>query len=75
MRDGDHPETPMLGDIVISLDAAKRDAKQVGEDLARTIDRLSIHGLLHLLGHDHDRSEEEASVMEEEAERLLTMME
>lgn len=76
MRQGDHtePETPMLGDIVISVDAVKRDAKGSGEDLARTIDRLSIHGLLHLLGYDHERSEE-ASMMEEETERLLVMTE
>ena len=73
MSDGDHtePETPMLGDIVISLDAAVRDAKRIGESLNRTIDRLSIHGLLHLLGYDHERSEEEACTMEEETERLL----
>jgi len=77
IRNNDHPgpETPMLGDIVISLDAAVRDAKKAGESLNRTIDRLLIHGLLHLLGYDHERSEEEAQQMDEETERLLTMME
>lgn len=65
------PETPMLGDIVISLDAAMRDAKRGGESLNNAIDRLLIHGLLHLLGYDHERSEEEARRMEEETERLL----
>ena len=77
MRDDDHsgPETPMLGDIVISVDAAMRDAKESGEGLIRTIDRLVIHGLLHLLGYDHERSEEEAQQMDEETERLLAMME
>ncbi|NVM24438.1 MAG: rRNA maturation RNase YbeY [Desulfobacterales bacterium] len=76
-RDNDHPgpETPMLGDIVISLDAAMRDAKRGGESLNRTIDRLLIHGLLHLLGYDHQRSEDEAQQMDEETERLLAMME
>lgn len=77
MRVGDPsgPKTPMLGDIVISLDAAIRDAKRIGESVNRTIDRLSIHGLLHLLGCDHERSEEEACMMEEKTERLLTMIE
>jgi probable rRNA maturation factor len=77
MRDDDHsqPETPMLGDIVISLDAAMRDAKSGGESLNKTIDRLLIHGLLHLFGYDHESSEGEAQQMEEETERLLTMME
>ncbi len=76
MRDGGHsgPGTPMLGDIVISLDAAERDAGGAGETLTETIDRLLIHGLLHLLGYDHERSEE-ASVMEQETVRLLAMME
>jgi len=77
MRDDDHsePETPMLGDIVISVDAAMRDAKKGGEGLIRTIDRLVIHGLLHLLGYDHERSEQEAQQMDEETERLLAIME
>lgn len=68
------PETLMLGDIVISLDAAIRDAKKAGESLTRMIDRLLIHGLLHLLGYNHERSKE-AWRMEEETERLLTMVE
>jgi probable rRNA maturation factor len=67
-------ETPMMGDIVISVDAAVRDAHGAGESLDRSIDRLLIHGLLHLLGYDHERSEQEAQRMEEETERLLTMM-
>lgn len=75
IRDDAHnePETLMLGDIVISLDAAMRDAKKAGESLTKMIDRLLIHGLLHLLGYDHERSEE-ARKMEEETERLLTMI-
>jgi rRNA maturation RNase YbeY len=48
-----------------------RDAKRGGESLNNAIDRLLIHGLLHLLGYDHERSEEEARRMEEETERLL----
>jgi len=76
IRDDDltEPETVMLGDIVISLDAAMRDAKKAGESLTRMIDRLLIHGLLHLLGYNHERSKE-AWRMEEETERLLTMVE
>ena len=68
------PATPMLGDIVISLDAAMRDAIKIGVNLTQMTDRLLIHGLLHLLGYDHESSEE-AWRMEEETERLLTMVE
>jgi probable rRNA maturation factor len=76
MRDKDHtgPESIMLGDIVISLDAALRDAEIAGESLEKVIDRLLIHGLLHLLGYEHEGSREKAQKMEEETERLLTMM-
>jgi probable rRNA maturation factor len=77
MRDGNGYEcnTPMLGDIAISLDAAQRDAEQSGESFDKTIDRLLIHGLLHLLGYEHERSEAEARHMGDETERLLAMME
>jgi rRNA maturation RNase YbeY len=76
MKNGDPavPETAMLGDIVISLDAAGRDAARFGEHPSKTVNRLLIHGLLHLLGHDHERSEKEARQMEEETERLLALM-
>ncbi|MBN1227704.1 MAG: rRNA maturation RNase YbeY [Deltaproteobacteria bacterium] len=69
------PQTPMIGDIVISLDAAERDAEETGEDLDRTINRLLIHGFLHLLGYDHERSEADARKMERETERLLHLVE
>jgi probable rRNA maturation factor len=72
--DPNEPETSMLGDIVISLDAAMRDAIKTGESLIKMTDRLLIHGLLHLLGYNHERPEE-ALRMEEETERLLTMVE
>jgi len=72
--DPNEPATPMLGDIVISLDAAMRDAIKTGESLTQMTDRLLIHGLLHLLGYNHESSEE-AWRMEEETERLLTMVE
>jgi rRNA maturation RNase YbeY len=68
------PATPMLGDIVISLDAAMRDAIITGESLSKMTDRLLIHGLLHLFGYNHEKAEE-AQRMEEETERLLTMVE
>ncbi|SPD75941.1 Endoribonuclease YbeY [uncultured Desulfobacterium sp.] len=64
----------MLGDIVISADTAKRESDALGESLEHRIDRLLIHGLLHLLGHDHIHSDEEAEKMEEEERRLLALI-
>ena len=73
-NDASEPETPMLGDIVISLDAALRDAKTAGETFQETLDRLLVHGLLHLIGYDHEISEEEELRMDKETHRLLTLM-
>ncbi|NOJ78451.1 rRNA maturation RNase YbeY [Myxococcus xanthus] len=44
-----------LGDVVISLDTAKRQAKEYGRTLESEMARYLAHGLLHLLGHDHER--------------------
>jgi probable rRNA maturation factor len=64
------PPDGLLGDVVISVDTARRQAAERGESLARTGDRLLIHGLLHLLGYDHERSESEARRMRRR-ERML----
>jgi probable rRNA maturation factor len=43
-----------LGDIVISLDTAARNAKHFGRTLAQELDILALHGFLHVLGYDHE---------------------
>ena len=67
-------ETSMLGDVVISIDTALRESKEIGETLERTIDRLIIHGVLHLLGYDHEKSAAEAKRMEKEEKRLMALV-
>ena len=59
----------MLGDIVISVDTAARQAAAYDAPLEREVERLLIHGVLHLCGHDHLEREERA-VMEREERRL-----
>ena len=61
----------LLGDVVISVDTAIRQAREVGESPGREVDRLLIHGLLHLLGYDHERSAAEARRMQRR-ERMLS---
>jgi rRNA maturation RNase YbeY len=69
-------QPPVLGDIVISIQTAKRQAPgDSARDLSRECIRLLIHGYLHLLGYDHERSPREArrmQRMERRLERLLT---
>lgn len=47
------PVVPHLGDIVISLDTAERQAEAAGHTLEHEVATLAAHGLTHLLGHDH----------------------
>ena len=68
-------ESTMLGDVVISVDTALREADEFGETVEHTIYRLLIHGVLHLMGHDHEESETEALGMEREEKRLMGLIE
>jgi probable rRNA maturation factor len=49
----------ILGDIVISVDTAKRQARELGHSLEEELKRLLVHGLVHLLGYDHELGGEE----------------
>lgn len=59
----------LLGDIVISIDTARRQAADYDAPLQRELYRLLIHGLLHVLGHDHEKAGERRA-MEREERRL-----
>ncbi len=72
--DPDEIETGMLGDIVISVDTAKREASEMGITLHQRICELLIHGLLHLMGYDHEISEKDEKIMQKEEKRLLSML-
>jgi len=62
-------EERMIGDIVISVDTARRQAADYDAQLQDEIDRLLIHGVLHIIGHDHEEPDERAR-MESEERRL-----
>jgi probable rRNA maturation factor len=47
-----------LGDIVISLDTAERQAGEAGIAIADELDHLLVHGILHVLGFDHEEEDE-----------------
>ncbi|TYB32607.1 MAG: rRNA maturation RNase YbeY [Flexistipes sinusarabici] len=64
----------MIGDVVISADKAKKQAKDAGISFERELAYLYIHGLLHLLGYDHEISEAEEKVMFDLQENILTQV-
>jgi len=76
LREGKFPplRSDMLGDIVISVPAAIRQAKAAGHAVAVELERLLIHGLAHLLGYEHERSVREARRMENKEQQLLKRM-
>ena len=53
-----------LGDIVISAQTARRNARSAGRSTAREIRWLILHGVLHLLGYDHETDEGEMTALE-----------
>lgn len=53
-----------LGDIVISVESARRNARQEGHPLRNEIRWLILHGVLHLLGYDHARDNGEMTLLE-----------
>ena len=63
-----------LGDILISVETAQREAEKNNISLHRRITELIIHGTLHLLGYDHEQSSRQALVMWEKEQQLLNQL-
>lgn len=63
-------EEILLGDIVLSLETAKRQSEEYGHSFEREAGYLSVHSALHLLGYDHE-SEAEREIMREKEESIL----
>jgi probable rRNA maturation factor len=64
-------ETGLLGDVIISVEQAKRQAKERNHSLKKEMATLLIHGILHLLGYDHERSQRQATIMVRLEQKLL----
>ncbi len=63
-------EAPHLGDVIISLDTARRQAAEYGLALQDEVSHLLVHGVLHLLGYDHEQPED-ARIMRAREDAIL----
>lgn len=76
MRDGAFSDVNpnLLGDVVISLDTAAREARACGMTIELRLDQLLVHGILHLFGFDHENKDTEARAMRKKEEELLRLL-
>ena len=64
----------LLGDVVISVETAVKEAKSAGNSMEERFTQLLVHGILHLLGYDHEKTELEAHKMEKKSNEILKLM-
>lgn len=64
----------VLGDVVISTETAASRAKQDGRSVSEELDALLVHGILHLIGYDHERSPTDARVMRAKERSLRDLL-
>lgn len=76
MREGRFAQiTPhLLGDVVISTETAMQEAQRAGISLHRRLTELLVHGILHLVGFDHEKTEAGALRMEKKSMQLLEII-
>jgi probable rRNA maturation factor len=73
-EDSGQPAT-ILGDLIISLETAKRQAPKFGNTFPKEIARLLVHGILHLAGYDHENvSAKEAQRMRRTERKIFTLL-
>ncbi len=63
-----------LGDMIISVERAREQAKEYGHGMARECAYLTVHSMLHLLGYDHVDEAEEKAAMREKEEEILAVL-
>ena len=66
--------TNILGDVVVSTDTAKRQADERSHSVEKEIFILLIHGILHLLGFDHEKEKKDLKKMQSKEKELLTLI-
>lgn len=61
----------LLGDVVISIETAIKQAQMYNHTLEREVGFLTVHSMLHLLGYDHETTPVDAAIMREKEEQVL----
>jgi rRNA maturation RNase YbeY len=74
MRESHNPCPMLLGDVVISVPTAIRQAKASGRSVGDELAALLVHGVLHLCGYDHERSAREAVRMRRRETAIVKML-
>ncbi len=76
LQGGPFPEIQpqVLGDVIISLETTRRQARQQGWKFLELLDLYLIHGILHLLGYDHETTEAEARRMTDKSRELYRLL-
>ena len=76
LQGGPFPEIQpqILGDVIISLETTRRQARQQGWKFLELLDLYLIHGILHLLGYDHETTEAEARRMAAKSQELYRLL-
>lgn len=77
MSEGEFSEISphLLGDVIISMDTAEKERKKSGITLEERLTQLLVHGILHLFGYDHERSEDDEIKMEKKSLELIRQIE
>ncbi len=65
----------LLGDVVISIETAAKEGIRAGISIEERLLQLLVHGILHLMGFDHEQSEQEAHIMEQKSIEILKSLE
>jgi probable rRNA maturation factor len=71
MEDGSFKKGGILGDVVISIETAEREGRDLGIGIMQRFNELLIHGILHLLGYDHEKNRYQADKMRKKTAELM----
>ncbi len=72
--EGPGPRTAMIGDVVISMPKAESQAEDFGHSVDEEVVKLLTHGILHLVGYDHERGEREAQRMKRKERAIMKQL-